>query len=303
MSITRRPFRVAAAATGASLASTAAVGVRAMVTMVAMMMMAIASSSSLLSSSTTTTTTISSSSSSSSPFVAVVSALSNHQGPTFSVSEQALFGGYNYGEASLFGGGGSTSTANGNVMTSTTTTRGRYRDGLRWTRKEDSAAAAAAAASDIAQSQTTTTTTTATFYGAQHNTNSHVPFQGEMVESMTFGMPQTMHGVTNIKNKKDKKRSSSSRLKPWRLGWQFSLATSKIEFCIEILVLTDPWWHQCGHLSLYTYVRISPFTIFFFLSRFTSWYAWNLNHRAISTNNSYLTRRKTKKYIYTYIII
>ncbi|KAG7350456.1 hypothetical protein IV203_009816 [Nitzschia inconspicua] len=33
------------------------------------------------------------------------SALSTNRGPTFSVSEQALFGGYSNGEASLFGAG------------------------------------------------------------------------------------------------------------------------------------------------------------------------------------------------------
>ena len=196
MSISCRPFR---AATGASRASTT-VGVRATAAMMMMMM--------IVSSSLSSTTTISGGSSSSSPFVAV-SALSNHQGPTFSVSEQALFGGYNYGEASLFGG----SSANDNVVTmtsssSTTTTTGRYTNGVRWTGKKDSGATA----SDASQTQTTT------YYGTQHNTNSHVPFQGEMVESMTF-MPQTIHGATNIKNKKKKRQSSSSsssssRLKP-----------------------------------------------------------------------------------------
>jgi amino acid transporter len=105
-----------------------------------------------------------------------VEALSNHQGPTFSVSEQALFGGYNYGEASLFGGPSSTSPG---ATTTTTTTTGTYTSGL-WVGRKNSA---------VASQQNHPTYYTKT-------EDSHVPFQGETVEAMTF-MPQTMRGVKN----------------------------------------------------------------------------------------------------------
>jgi hypothetical protein len=109
-----------------------------------------------------------------------VDALSNHQGPTFSASEQALFGGYNHGEASLFGG--SSSSGRSSTMTS-----GSYTGGL-WAGKKNSAAAAQQAAISAAASSFSSSTKT------NNNKNNDVPSQGEIVESLTF-MPQTMRGA------------------------------------------------------------------------------------------------------------